>query len=328
MELEDIEYFFVPSIRLYKRTKYLFRCYVNQPRHIKKPYSLQIYDENENNLTFDDIGKDQKLISILEVLGIKYTQQSFHIEYCLRQIMIINEKPMFDKCLINLKKNKGKNAEVESKNIVTKECATIKGGDEEPDAIEELANDEEPDADEEPNLVKELEAAEESSAVVEDDADKENEKEEKSDSVEELIVDDETEKTSSSNTLKKEEIDNIGNILNIEDISGTLQSKSLEETETPLSKFKESLKIEHLEKNGDIKEIILTDMDETNPMKLKKPTEVYYEIYKKAREKAKQAKKNAIKAYLEAKRIKNTFLLDEVMSSDESDNDCTINFNT
>ena len=69
-------------------------------------------------------------------------------------------------------------------------------------------------------------------------------------------------------------------------------------------------------------------MDETNPMKLKKPTEVYYEIYKKAREKAKQAKKNAIKAYLEAKRIKNTFLLDEVVSSDESDNDCTINFNT
>ena len=102
----------------------------------------------------------------------------------------------------------------------------------------------------------------------------------------------------------------------------------LEETKTPLSKFKESLKIEHLEKNGDIKEIILTDMDETNPMKLKKPTEVYYEIYKKAREKARQAKKNAIKAYLEAKRIKNTFLLDEVVSSDESDNDCTINFNT
>jgi len=60
-------------------------------------------------------------------------------------------------------------------------------------------------------------------------------------------------------------------------------------------------------------------MDETEPMKLKKPTEVYYEIYRKARKKAREAKKKAISAYLEAKRIKNTYLLDEIVSSDESD---------
>ena len=51
---------------------------------------------------------------------------------------------------------------------------------------------------------------------------------------------------------------------------------------------------------------------------LKKPNQVYYEIYQKAREKAKEAKKNAIVAYLEMKNIKKTYMLDGI---DESDSD-------
>ena len=51
---------------------------------------------------------------------------------------------------------------------------------------------------------------------------------------------------------------------------------------------------------------------------LKKPNQVYYEIYKKAREKAKEAKKEAILAFLEAKNIKKTYMLDDI---DESDSD-------
>ena len=97
MELADIEYFFNPSIRLYKNNKYLFRSYIQSPKHIKEAFSIQIYDENENNLTIEDIKKDQKVICILEVLGIKFTSQSFNIDYCLRQIMIIDEKPIFNK---------------------------------------------------------------------------------------------------------------------------------------------------------------------------------------------------------------------------------------
>lgn len=51
---------------------------------------------------------------------------------------------------------------------------------------------------------------------------------------------------------------------------------------------------------------------------LKKPNQVYYEIYQKAREKAKDAKKSAIVAYLEMKNIKKTYMLDDI---DESDSD-------
>jgi len=54
---------------------------------------------------------------------------------------------------------------------------------------------------------------------------------------------------------------------------------------------------------------------------LKKPNQVYYEIYKMAREKAKKAKKEAILAFLEAKNIKKTYMLDDLDESDESDGD-------
>ena len=53
----------------------------------------------------------------------------------------------------------------------------------------------------------------------------------------------------------------------------------------------------------------LTSNDD--PISLKQPNEVYFEIYREARKKAKFAKNLAIKAYLEAKRIKNTYLLED-----------------
>uniref|UniRef100_A0A6C0BWH2 Uncharacterized protein n=1 Tax=viral metagenome TaxID=1070528 RepID=A0A6C0BWH2_9ZZZZ len=63
--------------------------------------------------------------------------------------------------------------------------------------------------------------------------------------------------------------------------------------------------------------------DNDDPISLKQPNEVYYEIYREARKKATIAKNLAIKAYLEAKRIKNTYLLEDFdsdISSGEEDN--------
>lgn len=55
-----------------------------------------------------------------------------------------------------------------------------------------------------------------------------------------------------------------------------------------------------------------------NTIKLKKHKDVLYEMYKVAKHKAQEAKKAAIRAYLEAKEIKAAYLLDD---SDSSDND-------
>ena len=64
-------------------------------------------------------------------------------------------------------------------------------------------------------------------------------------------------------------------------------------------------------------------LDSLETLQLKKPNQVYFELYKEARNKAKMAKKNAILAYLEAKNIKKTYLVENINDSD-SDFDAEI----
>ena len=66
------------------------------------------------------------------------------------------------------------------------------------------------------------------------------------------------------------------------------------------------------------------NLDKTeSALTLKKPNQVYFELYKEARNKAKQAKKSAILAYLEAKNIKKTYMIENINDSD-SDFDAEI----
>ena len=75
---------------------------------------------------------------------------------------------------------------------------------------------------------------------------------------------------------------------------------------------------ENIDDNNEIKEIKELHNNDLNleTMQLKKPNQVYYELYKEARKKAKLAKKNAIIAYLEAKNIKKTYLIENLDDSD------------
>lgn len=78
-------------------------------------------------------------------------------------------------------------------------------------------------------------------------------------------------------------------------------------------------------RNNELTEIELNNVDTDNSletMTLKKPNQVYYEIYQKAKEKASQAKKEAILAYLEVKNIKKTYMIEteEEESDTELDN--------
>ena len=73
--------------------------------------------------------------------------------------------------------------------------------------------------------------------------------------------------------------------------------------------------------DNDILEINL-DVDEIENLEtihLKEKTEVYYQMYREARQKAKLAKSLALSSYLEARRIKNLYMLEDIDDSDESD---------
>jgi len=78
-----------------------------------------------------------------------------------------------------------------------------------------------------------------------------------------------------------------------------------------------TIKLNPLDEN-DLTEVNFDDIDNLETIQLKKPNQVYYEIYKEARKKAKEAKKNAMIAFLEAKNIKKTYMLEDLDDSDDS----------
>jgi hypothetical protein len=68
-----------------------------------------------------------------------------------------------------------------------------------------------------------------------------------------------------------------------------------------------------------VEEVSLDLNNSGESIQLKKSSEVYYEIYKDAKRKAKEMREAALKAYLEAEKIKMKFSLDDM--GDESDFD-------
>ena len=343
MELEDIEDFYHPSIRIYQGDKYLVRSSINQPRYIQHAVPLQIFDQEENALTIEDINNDQQIICILEVLGIKFTTTSIRTELCLRQIMTLNNSPLFSKCLINLqRKPRKKRLDVleDTNLVVNTESIQQEEDNNKLDKLSSQTHDK--PSQEEINDVTTGDYVQivKNGKNISDEAESKN-----PDKVilneAELFVKTDKDDLAKTDTLKEKvstKQDIIENI-NKEDLNVEKENQIKTDVKNELNKkANEDLMIKNvqkdLDKKGTTNQLIhslpldkntLHEVDlavsDKEPMKLKKPDEVYYEIYYEAKRRAKVAKQKAIAAYLEAKRIKNTYLLNEIDSSDESDND-------
>ena len=103
------------------------------------------------------------------------------------------------------------------------------------------------------------------------------------------------------------------------------ESFSLDEDEfinQAIDASQKDLEKHEVEEPEEFKEVnfSLEKINHLETISLKKPNEVYYEIYKQARKKAKEAKKAAILAYLEARNIKKTYMLDDIENSDSDNN--------
>jgi len=104
-----------------------------------------------------------------------------------------------------------------------------------------------------------------------------------------------------------------------------------EEEKEPESNFEkkpeeeepEEVKEIEFDNDSDILEINLNidEIENSETIHLKEKTEVYYQMYREARQKAKLAKSLALSSYLEARRIKNLYMLEDIDDSDESDLD-------
>ena len=73
--------------------------------------------------------------------------------------------------------------------------------------------------------------------------------------------------------------------------------------------------------NTDMQEVDLTldEIPENESFSIKNKNNVYYEMYKEAKRKAKVARDMSLSSYLEAKRIKNVYMLQDSSDSEDSD---------
>ena len=379
MDLDSIDYHWQNALRVYKQRKTLLRCFLPKKRGLHSKYSIQIFDEDENQLTISDIKKDTNVISILEINGLKFTSQSFQLECTIRQMMTVKEEEIFSKCLIQINKpdklssnnattplqNESNDQQddesdsssssedalqdqieetVESKDFATTKVENTEKLEDNTVSVMELnqsltINN---NSDEQPkDNIQQSNNTHQTKDISENNAEKsldevsltfsnlESSSSLSSKSINNTIssASDNTEvvKASATVTAENSSSDNKNNA-NTNNMENVKQTILKEVTDDILSSLKNQEDLEKnldtvsesLEKTKEISEVNIEFPNiESDSLTLKKLNEVYMEIYKEARKKAKDAKKAAVQAYLEAKRIKSLYLLDEIESSED-----------
>ena len=128
-----------------------------------------------------------------------------------------------------------------------------------------------------------------------------------------------------------ETIENSGHLNSNEDVLATISNNENIDKEEIIKENIDGLEEvdlnfsfpDELTDNDDLKEININDnhLEENNDLMLKKPNQIFYDLYREARDKAKKAKKDAILAFLEAKKIKQTYMLENLNDLEDSDID-------
>jgi len=270
LSIEDIQSSFIPTLKPYKGGKfYLIRTALPNQNGV---CSINVYDEDENNISIDMIKEGCQIMTIMEIMGVKCSSRNFQIEVELKQIMIAKPVILFEKCLFHKP------------------------------AIKMMSDYQKPMT---PNT--------------------DNSRDEKYQTLTVETLEKHTEDLGNKTFFLEPQalplplplpspIDPIQslapNLIALENSAPNTDSSAvLPKNDT---------------KTGEIAEYEI-DLDNINedalPVQIKKRDDVYYEMYRESRRKAKVARDLAISAYLEAKQIKNMYMLDEIKDSDDSDID-------
>lgn len=311
-EMDDIEHAFTSPVRSYKGGKfYLVRSNIQQSKNFYGRSSCSIYDEDENKVEVEQVTADKNVISVIEIQGIRFSTRAFQIEINLRQVMLMENKPLFSGCVIkrasNLEEKEDEEANLEiTETLEANDSITtgVSPNESELVSIEDVKNED--------NNIKETVDDDKANVDAVDNASStplliSNLEEE---NLEENKVIDEDKVAEEVKEVKEEEKNNLEDNL-----------ENLEKNEDSVKDEPEDVRTSDKDSLNELEEVDLELNNDLESMTLKKPNEVYYEIYKTAREKAKLAKKVAIQAFLEAKNIKATYMLDDLEDSDNEDED-------
>ena len=310
LDKDDISSSFSSPIRTYKSGKfYLVRVHLSHA-NILSSGEFNCYDEQGQTVDPNTLNDQEiKIIPLIEIQGVKFSSRNFSVEISLKQMMVLKkEEDTFNKCMIK----------VPTKNVV----------------------------EDNNNSIDSLESTDDVSHIKENS---ENKKEEVSDpsktptttvlnkiELSELTSNDSSSINSSEDNSNNDKNNNDNDNENVTEVTGNIVAENetdngkngvdLGKTETNDEKGI-TLEIEDLEKNeknqNNLEEFEVSletlDVKDDGIVKLRQPNEVYMEIWREARKRAKQARKTAIEAYLEAKNIRSTYMINEIDDSDSED---------
>ena len=329
IDQNDIENAFTATLRPYKAGKYyLLRANIAPSKNLVKMPTCFVFDESENKLSLDDIKPENDLITVLEIQGIKFTSKSFQFEIILRQALIMSNKPVFQSCVIKKNIQHPSNTSALA-TAAAPEHATISleiSGVSQtihttPDnnipqlqeQTQESSHHKEPHT--ENNLEKILNAKSNIKFNLENQDDIDDDDNDRDDHEEDDDIAHGNSKDIHINDDKnKSETTDVGDTGNKNMNNSLLKNNLLNDTQIKngannLEKI-ESLELNELNELTELTEADLEIKNDEN-LKLKKPNDIYYEIYSVAKEKARTARKLAFDAYLEVKKIKKTYMLDD-----------------
>jgi len=252
----------------------------NVPTALDK-INIKVYDENETETDPENIKENTKVLAVLEFQGIRCSVRSFQFEIELKQLLIVEPEKLFETCIIS---KATKSVEpIAAVPIITKE-----------NPLEETPKDntqdkpqDKPQEDSNLNTIEEIQ--------------------------EPIIAD---------NSFSSDAP--TSHILKIADLV-TSHSKSVNPIDQVVD-LEENIVLEQdaveilNDDNFTFEDITESNTNKEPPLRLKSRNDVYYKLYKEMRQRAKEAKREALANYLEAKRIKSTYLL-ENLSESESDGD-------
>jgi len=249
--------------------------------------NLKIYDDNEAEIEMDKVNEHMIVMTILEFQGIKCSSRNFQIEIEMKQMLVMKPTNIFEKCLLKPKHSVQNTSEIVETNQIHSENIMMKLEEDhtrasEEDILPDIENEKEPTT---------IPFHSETNDTTNENAIEETEKQ-----TEEPVKQEVEEPTTKEikESQKEETIENTPTNL----VINQTISNGLEEVNFPLE-----------------------SLPENDVIHIKTSNEVYYEMYREARRKAKIARNLALSSYLDAKRIKNTYMLEDIDDSEESDLD-------
>jgi len=312
LEEDDIENMMTPVARMYRSGKsLLIRVHIDQGKGVDAPLKCGFYNDSEEQIDYQKIDASNSVIPLIKVDGIKFSSRSFDIVLKMEQIMVVEDQPIVATCMIkrNVIESDPVNEQIiEEKPVPASEVVV----NELEDNIEETTESESSHKSEVADSVIEQKLGENEADLEEIELEPDDEEEDEEDEDENEDEGDDAVSTADSEiTLDEEHQEEVD-----EEDKSEIKPVSVGEEVTidvePME-AKENQKIEGIQEIE-----IETPIDsQEGTIALKRPNEVYFEIYKAAREKAKEMKKAAMAAFLEAQQIKTKYMLDEIEDSDD-----------